>query len=153
MQGSGTNEEEKCEAVAVDLDAEAWSERTAVITRYDHETHCDLARGFVEDLANKVVEENFKEPEQKKENFKAPTSLHLKKQKLFLPDLVPNVAASGPPTDVVSESDEYESADEQPQLQGVLRNIIYVIDRRFSNLNLHFRYSIPGLDCSSVNSF
>ncbi|XP_046648937.1 transforming acidic coiled-coil-containing protein 2-like isoform X3 [Daphnia pulicaria] len=118
--GSGTNEEEKCEAVAVDLDAEAWSERTAVITRYDHETHCDLARGFVEDLANKVVEENFKEPEQKKENFKAPTSLHLKKQKLFLPDLVPNVAASGPPTDVVSESDEYESADEQPQLQDTL---------------------------------
>ncbi|XP_046464575.1 transforming acidic coiled-coil-containing protein 2-like isoform X3 [Daphnia pulex] len=118
--GSGTNEEEKCEAVAVDLDAEAWSERTAVITRYDHETHCDLARGFVEDLANKVVEENFKEPEQKKENFKAPTSLHLKKQKLFLPDLVPNVAASGPPTDVVSESDEYESADEQPQLHDTL---------------------------------
>ncbi|XP_046464598.1 transforming acidic coiled-coil-containing protein 1-like isoform X6 [Daphnia pulex] len=120
LQGSGTNEEEKCEAVAVDLDAEAWSERTAVITRYDHETHCDLARGFVEDLANKVVEENFKEPEQKKENFKAPTSLHLKKQKLFLPDLVPNVAASGPPTDVVSESDEYESADEQPQLHDTL---------------------------------
>ncbi|XP_046464605.1 transforming acidic coiled-coil-containing protein 1-like isoform X7 [Daphnia pulex] len=120
LWGSGTNEEEKCEAVAVDLDAEAWSERTAVITRYDHETHCDLARGFVEDLANKVVEENFKEPEQKKENFKAPTSLHLKKQKLFLPDLVPNVAASGPPTDVVSESDEYESADEQPQLHDTL---------------------------------
>ena len=121
-QGSGTTEEEKCEAVAVDVDAEAWSERTAVITRYDHETHCNLARGFVEDLADKVVEDNFKEPEPKKEIFKAPNSLHLKKQKLFLPDLVPNVAISGPPTDAVSESDEYESADEQPQLHGMSHN-------------------------------
>ncbi|KAI9564691.1 hypothetical protein GHT06_008432 [Daphnia sinensis] len=117
LQGSGTTEEEKCEAVAADLDAEAWSERTAVITRYDHETHCNLARDFIADLADKVVEESCKQPDQAKENS---NSLHLKKQKLFLPDLVPSVATSRPLTDTVSESDEYESADEQPQLHNTL---------------------------------
>ncbi|XP_032777179.2 titin isoform X4 [Daphnia magna] len=115
--GSGTTEEEKCEAVAADLDAEAWSERTAVITRYDHETHCNLARGFIADLADKVVEESWKQPDQTKENS---NSLLLKKQKLFLPDLVPSVATSRPLTETVSESDEYESADEQPQLHNTL---------------------------------
>lgn len=120
MQGSGAAEEEKCEAVTTDLEAEAWSERTAVITRYDHETHCNLARGFVEDLADKVVADNWKEPELKKEESKPPSSLDLKKQKLFLPDLVPNVVVSAPNADTVSESDEYESADEQPpQLHGL----------------------------------
>lgn len=117
LQGSGTTEEEKCEAVAADLDAEAWSERTAVITRYDHETHCNLARGFIADLADKVVEESWKQPDQTKENS---NSLLLKKQKLFLPDLVPSVATSRPLTETVSESDEYESADEQPQLHSML---------------------------------
>lgn len=119
-QGSGTAEEEKCEVVSTDPEVEAWSERTAVITRYDHETHCNLARGFVEDIADKVVEENWnKEPETKKE-FKPPNSLSLKKQLLFLPDLVPNVVVSQTPTtDTVSESDEYESADEQPHFHGI----------------------------------
>lgn len=114
MQGSGTTEEEKCE-VAADVDAEVWSERTAVITRYDHETHCNLARGFIEDLADRVVEDSCKE--ETKENSKI--ALHLKKQKLFLPDLVPSVVTSRPNTDTFSESDEYESADEQPQLHGM----------------------------------
>lgn len=114
-QGSGTVEEEKCEVPTVDPEVEAWSERTAVITRYDHETHCHLARGFVEDLADKVVADNWKEPEPKKEESEPSISLNLKKQKLFLPDLVPNVVVSVPNTETVSESDEYESADEQPQ--------------------------------------
>lgn len=124
-QGSATaqEEEEKCQeaaaAVAADPEAEAWSERTAVITRYDHETNCHLARGFVEELADKVVTEQWKAPESRPEGLKPPTSLNLKKQLLFLPDLVPNVVVSQPPsaptsTDAVSESDEYESADEQP---------------------------------------
>lgn len=45
------------------------------------------------------------------------TTLQQQKQALFLPDLVPNVVtASQPPAPLPteSESDEYESADEQP---------------------------------------
>lgn len=136
-QGSGTpaESEEKCtESVSavVDEEAEAWSERTAVITRYDHETHCQLARSFVEDLADKVVADNWKPKEEEVlekaievseqvEEFKVPAqppteklSLKLQKQSLFLPDLVPNVVIvkpSVPPSE--SESDEYASADEE----------------------------------------
>lgn len=87
-----------------------------------------MARGFVEDLADKVVADKWKEPaakvEGRPEGLKPPTSLNLKKQLLFLPDLVPNVVVSQPSaptsTDAVSESDEYESADEQPHFHGMI---------------------------------
>ena len=121
MQGSGAaGEEEKCEAVSADQEAEAWSERTAVITRYDHETHCHLARSFVEDLADKVVADSLNKESNNDEDDSKP-SLNAKKQQLFLPDLVPNLVVSGPNTaETISESDEYESADEQPQLHGTI---------------------------------
>lgn len=157
-QGSGTAEEEKCEAVAADPEAEAWTERTAVITRYDHETHCDLARGFVEDLADKVVAENWnKEPEPTKEKgSKPPSSLNLKKQLLFLPDLVPNVVISQTPTtDTVSESDEYESADEQPQLHGIHNFCFYDLLTMtcLQSFLPSFRDSLSRFDCQSVDGY
>lgn len=119
LQGPG--EEEKCVesepvAPAADVEAEAWSERTAVITRYDHETHCQLARSFVEDLVDQVVEQSAKEEEPKPAEIpvEKPT-IRQQKQSLFLPDLVPNVVIPQPAPPVTeSESDEYESADEQP---------------------------------------
>lgn len=40
------------------------------------------------------------------------SAISARKQQLFLPDLVPSGA--GAKSDAVSESDEYESADEQP---------------------------------------
>lgn len=155
-QGSGTAEEEKCQAVTTDPEAEAWSERTSVITRYDHETHCDLARGFVEDLADKVVAENWnKEPEptKVKESKPKPSSLNLKKHLLFLPDLVPNVVISQTPTtDTVSESDEYESADEQPQLHGIHHIFMTFLAMTCLQSSLSsFRDPLSRLDCQSVD--
>ena len=185
-QGSGTaaESEEKCtESVSADVDeeAEAWSERTAVITRYDHETHCQLARSFVEDLADKVVADNWKPKDEEVleeavkvseqvEEFKVPAqppaekpSLKLQKQALFLPNLVPNVVIvkpSVPPSE--SESDEYASADEE-QTQSLHGNKyffqLYKSYSGFLKYKLYFfiilllRYALLRLDCQSfINS-
>ena len=88
-----------------------WSERTAVITRYDHESYCQLARNFVQDIADQVVDQSILKQ----------TAASNTKQLLFLPDLVPDVIvsrsgrnSSSEATPHTDESDEYESADELP---------------------------------------
>ena len=156
----------------MDEEAEAWSERTAVITRYDHETNCQLARSFVEDLADKVVAENWKLKQEEEaeveavseqvEEFKVPAkpssahlSLKLHKQSLFLPNLVPDVVVkpSLPPSE--SESDEYESADEHQtqSLHGNLIILMKVVFHLFNYVPFHycFRYSLLRFHCQSFS--
>ena len=50
---------------AREADDEAWSERTAVITKYDHETNCQLARDVVQDIADSVVHLTAQLPQRK----------------------------------------------------------------------------------------
>ena len=77
-------------------------------------------------------------------------SLQKQKKSLFLPDLVPNVVIPQPPLPVTeSESDEYQSADEQP-LHGNPGFPAKIARKKHSVISLHlsasFRYALSGLD-------
>lgn len=83
------------------MDAEAWSERTAVITKYEHEEYCQIARDIVADIVDRVSEDC---------QAKAAAA------PLQLPDLVAGVSSQNwrgtdePHTQ--TDDSEYESADE-----------------------------------------
>ena len=60
LTDAGVKESAACEA-----DDEAWAERTAVITKYDHETYRQLARDVVADIADHVVQLSFQQDPRK----------------------------------------------------------------------------------------
>ena len=107
-----------------EAEKEAWSERTAVITRYDHEVHCELAREFVEQVADRVVDQNSEIDSPKKISDLQPDP------EVSQPEVVEEQADKENPEDRPASSQtgdsEYESADEL-SLQGSTFNFYHVV--------------------------